>query len=94
MDILNETVPEAPPPLQALQNVKYIVGIKQLKRALRDDRAQQVFLAHDADPRLTDEVVRLCLERNVPYTWVTTMEDLGKACGISVGAAAAAALKS
>lgn len=94
MDILNETAPEVPPPLQALQNSHYVVGVKQLKRALRDNCAQQVFLARDADPQLTNEVVHMCQSHSVPYTWVATMADLGKACGISVGAAAAAALKS
>ncbi len=92
MDILYETASEVPPSLQTLQNSKHVVGIKQLKRALRDGSARQVFLAEDADPQLTGEVTSLCREHGVPYTWVATMADLGKACGISVGAAAAAAL--
>ena len=31
-----------------------VVGVKQLKKALRDGAAQKVFVAEDADPKLTD----------------------------------------
>ena len=34
----------------------------------------------------------LCRERKIPITWVAAMADLGRACGIDVGAAAAAAV--
>lgn len=93
MDILNETPPEIPPSLQALKTEEKVVGIKQLKKALREGRAQRVFLAENADPQLTASVIQLCGQCQVPCTWVATMADLGKACGIDVGAAAAAVLK-
>ena len=94
MDILNETAPEVPPLLEELKTEHKVVGLKQLKRALREERARQVFLARDADPQLTASVLQLCSQYQVPYAWVCTMADLGKACGIAVGAAAAAVLKS
>ena len=50
------------------------------------------FLAENADPHLTASVVQLCSQCQVPCTWVSTMEDLGRACGIHVGAAAAAVI--
>ena len=31
-----------------------VVGIKQLKKALAEGRAKKVFVAGDADPKLTD----------------------------------------
>ncbi len=93
MDIINEPPSEVPPSLAALGDSNYVVGVKQLKKALRDGRALQVYLAKNADPKLTGEVRALCEEGHVPYVWVSTMDDLGKACGISVGAAAAATVK-
>lgn len=90
MDIINEPPSEVPPSLANLGDGNFVVGVKQLKKALREGRAVQVYLASNADPKLTGEVTALCEEGQVPYTWVSSMEDLGKACGISVGAAAAA----
>ena len=70
-----------------------IVGAKQLKKALRDQRVLTAFLAADADPRVTEPIEALCNAQQVPVTWVKSMAALGKACGIDVGAAAAAAVK-
>ena len=70
------------------QNV--VVGAKQLRKALAAGRARYVFLAENADPRLTEPVEELCVQSGVPYSWVASMADLGSACGIEVGAAAAA----
>lgn len=76
--------------LPDIGNTKVVVGAKQLKKALRDGRAQQVYLAQNADPQITGPIEKLCLEHQVSVTWVQTMTQLGKACGIEVGAAAAA----
>ena len=72
---------------------RLVVGSKQLKKALLSGRARRVFLARDADPAVTEPIARLCGEAQVEASWVPTMAMLGKACGIDVGAAAAATLK-
>ena len=69
------------------------VGAKQLKKAVNAGTAQHVFLAENADPALTQPLAELCGEYQIQITWVATMADLGSACGIEVGAAAAAVLK-
>ena len=69
---------------------RVVAGAKQLRKALQSGRAQRVFLAENADPSITEPIARMCEERSIPYTWVATMADLGRACGIEVGAAAAA----
>ena len=94
MDIVTGTVLDSPPALCRLGAGRYVVGVKQLRKALREGRAAQVYLAQDADPKLTEDVAALCCSGHVPYAWVPSMADLGKACGISVGAAAAAAIRS
>ena len=72
---------------------KILVGSKQLRKALKNGTVATVFLAKNADPALTEEIQRCCGEANIQTAWVDTMKELGRACGISVGAAAAAVLK-
>ena len=79
--------------LEELKTAKKVVGIKQLRRALTDQTAELVFLAKDADPALTEPLMAQCREGGVEVVSDVTMAELGKACGISVGAAAAAILR-
>ena len=76
--------------LPGLSHGKVIVGTKQLKKAVEAGRARCVFLAENADPAVTAPVEELCVQRNIQITWVPSMAELGRACGIEVGAAAAA----
>ena len=75
---------------EKLRSGKVVVGSKQLRKALVAGRARYVFLAENADPRLTEPIEQMCIQGSVPYSWVPSMMDLGSACGIEVGAAAAA----
>ena len=76
--------------LPDLTQRKVVVGTKQLKKAVVNGRARYVFLAQDADPAITDPIMELCGQKNIQITWVPGMSELGRACGIEVGAAAAA----
>ena len=78
--------------LSKLKDGPKVVGLKQSRRAISDGTAALVFLAEDADPILIDPVAQLCAEIGVECEAVQTMRALGAACGISVGAAAAAIL--
>ena len=78
--------------LDDLRNEAFVVGAKQLKKAVKAGRARIVFLAENADPAVTEPLETLCGDNHIPITWVGRMEDLGRACGIEVGAAAAAVL--
>ena len=71
---------------------KIVVGAKQLKKAVRDNRVQSVYLAENADPAVTDPLEKLCSQNHIQIIWVRSMTELGRACGIEVGAAAAAVL--
>ncbi len=79
--------------LSQLLNSKKVVGIKQLRKALGQDQIAKVFLALDADPMLLDPIRALCEEKGVSLVDVATMQELGKACGIAVGASAAGLLR-
>lgn len=80
--------------LTRLKTDHKVVGAKQSRRAISDGSAACVFLAADADPQLTDPLLELCKKNGVPTEEVPTMRALGDACGISVGAAVAVALRS
>ena len=69
---------------------KKVVGIKQVKKALREGRALEVILADDADPALTEPLEASCREAGVKVTHTASMKELGRACSIAVGAACAA----
>jgi len=71
---------------------RVVVGAKQLKKAILNGTARQVYLAANADPAITGTLEELCSQRGIPYSWVRSMSELGRACHIEVGAAAAAAV--
>ena len=79
--------------LSDLNQENKVVGTKQTRRALNDARARKIFVAADADPRVTDPLVQLAKEKNVSMEEVPTMKELGSACGISVGCAVAATVQ-
>ncbi len=79
--------------LTDLNTPNKVVGVKQLKKALRDGSAKKVFVAQNADPKLTNPIYTSCQSMAIPVETVSTMEELGKACGIEVGAAVAALLR-
>jgi large subunit ribosomal protein L7A len=69
-----------------------VVGTSQTAKAVARGLAAEVFVAADADRCVVEPVVRAAAERGVPVTEVDSMALLGRACGIGVGAAAAAVL--
>ena len=79
--------------LSELSTANKVVGAKQVKRALSDGRAGKVFLAADADPRVTEPLAGLAGEKGVAVEQVPSMKELGTACGIAVGSAAAALVR-
>ena len=93
MDTQKDVVMALSQVTEELANSKFVVGVKQLKKALKNGNAHMVFLACNADPAITEPIAALCQQNSVDYAWVKSMTDLGHACGIEVGAAAAAAIR-
>ena len=92
MDTQNDVIMAISQVSEKLAESKFVVGAKQLKKALNNGTANYVFLACNADPAVTEPIAALCQLNNVDFAWVRSMTDLGHACGIEVGAAAAAAI--
>lgn len=79
--------------LSELKSGPKVAGVKQTRRAIGEGRAVCVFLAEDADPRITEPVEEFCREKQVTVEKVASMKMLGAACGIAVGSAVAALLR-
>ena len=66
------------------------VGARQTLKALQRRAARVVFIARDADPAVVQPIVELARSQAVQLVYVDTMQSLGRACGIEVGASTAA----
>lgn len=71
-----------------------VVGARQALRAVKEKRAEEVFLALDAAPLLRQQIERAAQDAGVSVTTVATMEELSQLCRVDVPSAAAAVLKS
>lgn len=79
--------------LDSLKSVKKTVGLKQSLRALESGEVKSVIIANDADQRLLVGLMDLCSRNGIEVMYVDTMKQLGKACGIDIGASVACVLK-
>ena len=70
-----------------------MVGAKQMRKALLHRTAKEIYLALDADPAVTASLAAMCEQCGIVPRWVPSMALLGRACGIDVGAAAAAVVE-
>lgn len=79
--------------LEELKNKKKTVGVKQSLKAVENGTAKILFIAKDADEKVVHSLKQLASQNLVEIKYVETMKQLGKACGIDVGASAACLLK-
>ncbi len=79
--------------LELLKNGNKTIGVKQTLKAVENNAAKLVFIAKDADEKVTGSLKELCISNNIAVEHVETMKQLGKAVGIEVGASAVCLLK-
>lgn len=79
--------------LDLLKSGNKAIGIKQSLKVVESDNAIIVFIAKDADEKITGSLKELCIAKSVQIEYVDTMKQLGKACGIEVGASTVCLLK-
>ena len=68
------------------QAKKLIIGTKQAVKTIRLNKAQEVFIAQDAEERVTTPVIEEAARQGIPWSYVDSRNELGKACGIQVAA--------
>ncbi|ENN96521.1 50S ribosomal protein L7Ae [Methanocaldococcus villosus KIN24-T80] len=81
--------------LEAIAKAKKIKkGANEVTKAVERGIAKLVIIAEDVKP---EEVVAhlpyLCEEKNIPYAYVASKQDLGKAAGIEVAASSVAIIE-
>lgn len=82
----------------AFQALKYALEVKGVKRgtnettkAVERGKAKLVYIALNVDPiEIVAHLPLLCKEKGVPYIFVPSKEELGKAAGLNVNAASVA----
>ena len=72
---------------------KIVVGTRQTVKTIENNSAREVYVAKDAEGRITRPIIQTCEEKGLPVYYVETMAELGKACNIKVGAAVCAILE-
>ena len=72
---------------------KKVVGIKQTIKSIKNGEGKTVYIAKDADSKLVNSVEKLAIENSVQINYIDTMKELGRLCGIDVGAATALILE-
>ncbi len=77
-------------PERLKKRAQRVVGVRQVLRCVRQNRAEKVFLAMDAGAALRSAVEQAAREGNVPLEMVATMEELASLCRVEVPSAAAA----
>lgn len=71
---------------------KKSIGTKQTVKAIEKGTAREVYVARDAEEHIIRDVIKVARDKGLDVNVVESMVALGKACGIEVGAAAAAIL--
>ncbi len=69
-----------------------VVGVKQSLKAVRQGRAEKVYLAEDADSFVSVPVIEACKEHGVKLEFAESKSALGRMCHIDVDCAVAARL--
>ena len=79
--------------LDTLKTTNHVIGIKQVTKAIKRGQAKKIFIAADAETRVTEPLIEIANAQKVWTENLSTMKELGAACGIEVGAAAVAVLE-
>lgn len=72
------------------QAKKTIIGTKQTVKAMEQGLVKEVYIALDVEERIIELAVAIAQETNVPIYYVESKVDLGKACGLRIGASVVA----
>lgn len=72
---------------------KKVIGAKQTLKAIKNETAAIVYIAEDADKKVTKPIVEACQQAGLEPIFIATMQELGRMCDIDVGAATACVVK-
>ncbi|TQR18945.1 ribosomal L7Ae/L30e/S12e/Gadd45 family protein [Psychrobacillus vulpis] len=67
-----------------------IIGTKQAVKAMKKGLVKEVYIALDVEKKIIELASQTALENNVFVHYVESKVDLGKACGLRLGASVVA----
>lgn len=70
-----------------------VIGLKQTMKHIKNGQGKCLYVAKNANGKLTSPIVDLAKTNLIEVTYVDTMKELGSLCGIEVGAAVALVLR-
>ena len=70
-----------------------VVGIKQTMRMLEQNQLSEVIVARDADHFVVRPLIEMADARGIAVSYIDTRKELGRLCGIEIGAATAGRLR-
>ncbi|AUW92933.1 MAG: 50S ribosomal protein L7Ae-like protein [Sulfobacillus thermosulfidooxidans] len=71
-------------------NRRRVVGMRETLKKITHGTALHVYIAKDAEARVIEDIATQSQNRSIPIDYVDSMDELGRLCGIEVGAACAA----
>lgn len=69
-----------------LKGKRLLVGIKQSTEAVQQNKVEIAYVAKDAAEFIREPFENLCREKQIHIHYFDTKQQLGRACGIDVGA--------
>ena len=72
---------------------KIKTGFKEVMNLISENKAAKAFIAEDCDEIFKERFTDAAQKAGVSFEYVPTMKELGKACGIEVGASCAAIIR-
>lgn len=90
-DKLKEQIKNALTVIAEKRDSKLRKGMNEVTKSIERAQAKLVVMAEDVSPpEILYHVPLLCEEKNVPYTYLSTKKNLGKAVNINVGSSSIA----
>ncbi|WP_297519785.1 ribosomal L7Ae/L30e/S12e/Gadd45 family protein [uncultured Clostridium sp.] len=70
-----------------------VIGVKQSLKVIKVNSKVVLYIAVDANEKITDVIKKIAIEKSIDIIYIDTMKKLGLMCGIDVKASAALRLK-
>ncbi|GMQ58034.1 50S ribosomal protein L7ae-like protein [Vallitalea sediminicola] len=79
--------------MHRLKTNSKVIGMKQTLKALENEEVKVLYVAKDAQDKVTIRAIELAKSQEVPVVYIDTMEELGSVCDVEVKTATAALIK-
>ncbi|GKX28463.1 50S ribosomal protein L7ae [Vallitalea longa] len=79
--------------MHRLKTNSKVIGMKQTLKALENQDVKVLYVAKDAQSKVTIKAIELAKSQQIPVVYINTMVELGSVCDVEVKTATAALIK-